>query len=232
MNKRIQDAINRRLWLLKCQWNKIMYHDLNGEKTGISVISCNCTGGCVMKEYNMRFMSPTINLAIGAADFLKFCQNLRYYTSLAPSLALEPIQSTQTYPLIMLGVILIHAIHYDSFDNFCEAWNRRVSRINFDKLFYIFSDRDGFTVELLQEIDKLETPKVMFAKEKYDDYSSVVYELVNSARLIGASELSKQAHELENAGREGDIALIKEKTDDILKKYQYFYDRFDRLFKK
>lgn len=147
-----------------------MYHDLNGEKTGISVISCNCTGGCVMKEYNMRFMSPTINLAIGAADFLKFCQNLRYYTSLAPSLALEPIQSTQTYPLIMLGDILIHAIHYDSFDNFCEAWNRRVSRINFDKLFYIFSDRDGFTVELLPEIDKLETPKVMFAKEKYDDY--------------------------------------------------------------
>ncbi|MBR4345211.1 MAG: response regulator [Lachnospiraceae bacterium] len=74
--------------------------------------------------------------------------------------------------------------------------------------------------------------KEAFEKEKYDDYSSVVYELVNSARLIGASELSKQAHELENAGREGDIALIKEKTDDILKKYQYFYDRFDRLFKK
>ena len=67
--------------------------------------------------------------------------------------------------------------------------------------------------------------------EDYHEYTTQVHALKSSARLIGAGELAKLAQELETAGREGDIQRIQKETDVILKKYVWFYDRLDEIFR-
>ena len=50
-----------------------------------------------------------------------------------------------------------------------------------------------------------------------------------SELLIHCQE-TKQAQELENAGREGDIDRIKKDTGKFLEKYEWFYKKFDEIF--
>ena len=79
---------------------------------------------------------------------------------------------------------------------------------------------------------RMEMIKDAFDREDYHEYTIQVHALKSSARLIGASELAKLAQELETAGREGDIQRIQQDTDGILKKYVWFYDRLDEIFRE
>lgn len=49
-----------------------------------SLITCDCTGGCVAKDLKVRMNSPTRNFYFNADDYIKFCKNLDYYLSLTP----------------------------------------------------------------------------------------------------------------------------------------------------
>ncbi|MCR5093824.1 MAG: response regulator [Lachnospiraceae bacterium] len=69
-----------------------------------------------------------------------------------------------------------------------------------------------------------------FEKENYEDYTIQVQALKNAARLIGATELSEKARELEEAGRESGIDRIRQDTPAVLEKYEWFYDRLDEIF--
>ena len=44
-----------------------------------SLITCDCTGGCVAKDLKVRMNSPTRNFYFNADDYIKFCKNLDYY---------------------------------------------------------------------------------------------------------------------------------------------------------
>ncbi len=66
--------------------------------------------------------------------------------------------------------------------------------------------------------------KAMTIKKFYDDqdihaYTIAVHALKSEARQIGAKELSDMAAELEKAGNENDMRIIREKTAHVLKKY-------------
>lgn len=165
--------IDKKLWYLKKFINKIRYWDLSGTKSQISIISCNCIGGVLMSELNMVFNTPTVNCYINTPDFLKLCQNLEEYMSMPLKYAPEPIQSAQRYPLIYLGDILIHAVHYQSFEEFCNTWNRRKARINYNRLFLIFTDRDNFEESLLKQIEELPYKKVLFSSKNYSQYDFI-----------------------------------------------------------
>lgn len=45
----------------------------------ISIISSDCTGGTLYHDFNMRFLSPTINMYMDAQDYLKFITNMDNY---------------------------------------------------------------------------------------------------------------------------------------------------------
>ncbi len=55
--------------------------------------------------------------------------------------------------------------------------------------------------------------------ERWRDYTVEVHSLKSTSRQIGAEHLADLAAEMEKAGNDGNIALINEKTDDMLKEY-------------
>lgn len=162
--------LNQAQWKHRKMKNLKKYPELVGDRSGISVISCNCTGGVVMSELNMLFASPTVNCYMDAPDFLKLCENLKEYLALEPT----PRECRDIrYPVCALGDLTIYAVHYKSFEEFREIWDRRKSRVHYDRLFLIFADRDGFTEDMLPRIAQLPYPKVLFAKRDYPGYDFV-----------------------------------------------------------
>lgn len=49
------------------------------DNENFTIISSTCVGGNIYHDLGLRFTSPTINLWIGAKDFLKFVKDLKYY---------------------------------------------------------------------------------------------------------------------------------------------------------
>ena len=167
----IKLRINTMIWKIRRCFIRIFYRNkLGGNNSQISVISCNCTGGVVMSVFGMKFMTPTVNLFFNASDFVKFCENLDYYLSLKP---IDAGKGIDGYPIVKLGDIIINAVHYDSFDSFFNKWEERKKRVNMNKLFLIFSDRDGFESNLLPRIDKIPYPKVLFSNKNFEGYDFI-----------------------------------------------------------
>ncbi|MCR4789416.1 MAG: response regulator [Lachnospiraceae bacterium] len=68
----------------------------------------------------------------------------------------------------------------------------------------------------------------LYEDKDWENYTIKVHALKSSARIIGAAKLSELAKNLEDAGKERNIALIDEKTDDLLS----MYDGLDASLKK
>ena len=83
--------------------------------------------------------------------------------------------------------------------------------------------------QILKEYYKVIQSKSMLIKEleqqeDWKAYTIEVHALKSASRQIGAMELSLMAANLEKAGKEGDIQMIKDQTDDMLQKYISYID--------
>ena len=87
-------------------------------------------GGVILHELGERFNSPTVNLFFKAEDYLKFLENLDYYLKQA----LVEVESEKNYPVAKLDDITIYFMHYSSFDEAKTTWQKRVARINKNKI--------------------------------------------------------------------------------------------------
>lgn len=135
----------------------------------ISLISQNCIGGIIYHDANQRFLSPTVNLYILPKDFIKFVNNLDYYLSLTPN-----VEMGKDYPIGTLGDIQINFMHYSAPEEAVEKWEERKQRINFNKIFVIMVERDGFDDEDFKEFLKIKYPKILFTRnEEYISDNSV-----------------------------------------------------------
>lgn len=135
----------------------------------ISLISQNCIGGIIYHDANQKFLSPTVNLYILPKDFIKFVNNLDYYLSLTPK-----VEMGKDYPIGTLGNIKINFMHYSSPEEAVEKWEERKQRINFNKIFVIMVERDGFDDEDFKEFLEINYPKILFTRnEKYISDNSV-----------------------------------------------------------
>lgn len=101
------------------------------------------------------------------------------------------------YPLGKLGDIEIHFMHYSNWDEVIDTWNRRVERINFDKLFFMFTDKDLCTYTILKSFDQLPwLKKVCFTAKKYDLKSCVQIPEFSNHNEVG--NLTADYHLLNN----------------------------------
>lgn len=130
-------------------------------KRSFTIISQNCIGGVFYHDMGLRFDSPTINLFFEAKDFLRFVLHLQQYVRL-------PLEMYwgEEYPLGKLGDLTIHFMHYRSCTDAFENWNRRIGRIQWDKILVLSTDRDHFGAEEYALWKQVPYPKLLFTAKK------------------------------------------------------------------
>lgn len=139
-----------------------------------SIISSDCTAGCVCKDLKEQMRSPTRNFYFNADGYIKFCSNLEYYLNLSLTEDTEPVETE--YLTAMCGDIRLFLVHYDSIHQAQEEWERRKGRVNFENIFFLMNDRNFCTEEYIAAFDALPYPnKVCFTHIKYPQYKSTYY---------------------------------------------------------
>lgn len=123
----------------------------------IIILSNDCTGGRIMHDYKLPSYTPTVNTFLNAEDFLVFCENLEYYTSLDIK---ESHAINDGFPLGDVGGLLVHFHHDHSFDEARKKWIRGckslLKAINGDyEICVVMNDRNGFLPEMLNRFDSL-----------------------------------------------------------------------------
>lgn len=83
------------------------------------------------------------------------------------------------YPVCSLGKsgdkpqIVLHFLHYKSFDEASMSWERRKSRINKNNIFVIYTFIDGTNLKLMKKFDRLSFKnKVAFSEIACPQYCS------------------------------------------------------------
>jgi HPt (histidine-containing phosphotransfer) domain-containing protein len=77
----------------------------------------------------------------------------------------------------------------------------------------------SFVEDIPKNVKKIQTH---LSTSDWKEYTVIVHALKNSARLIGAGELSAMAKELEDAGNRADEDFIRTRTPDFLSRYQMY----------
>ena len=121
-----------------------------------SVISRDCVGGVLFHDLGLDFRSPTVNLFLPAEDFLLFCRHLADFLSVQME---ELPGHGKPYPMGRLatghGTVTLHLMHYASFSEAAEAWERRKRRVDMDYLRIIFHAPPGIPEQLAGQFEQL-----------------------------------------------------------------------------
>lgn len=156
----------RKMLVLKSQRKNLSNHTF-------SIIASSCNGGVITSELGEQFRTPTINLWFTAHDFIKLCENLKYYMSLE----VEEVENNFcSYPVGRIDDIMIYFMHYHTFDEAKDKWNQRKARINYDDLCFMMAQRDGCGDELVERFENLPySKKVIFTANEYPQFKSSVF---------------------------------------------------------
>lgn len=141
--------------------------------TEFSLIASNCNGGFILHDLGLRFNSPFVNLWIKPRDYIRMLRNLKGFLE-------TPLQFVKedgiSHPVGEINGVRIYFQHYLSEEEAMEKWTSRKSRMNYDNLFVLFTDRDGCTYEDLIAFDNLPIKnKIVFTKKEYPDIKSSFY---------------------------------------------------------
>lgn len=142
------------------------------KNTDFTIISNNCWGGMVYESYNLPKESPTTGLFFMASDYIKFLSDLKGYldkdlTFMKPEDSkykdfLKEDKRFGSYPIGMLGDIEIMFLHYHSESEAKQKWNRRIERVNWDKLIVKFNDQNRCTLDDVKAYAKLPYKNKLF----------------------------------------------------------------------
>ena len=169
----IKEAYNEVRYLIRdLLWNRGRRKELENHE--FSIISSDCSAGCVCYDLKEQMRSPTKDLGFHADDYIRFCRNLDYYLS-------QPLKEDQNPPeteylTATCGDVRLILAHYDSFQQASEAWERRKRRVNFENLFFLMNDRGYCAEEHIAAFDALPyANKVFFTHKEYPQYKSAFY---------------------------------------------------------
>lgn len=154
--------------------------------TNFTIISNNCWGGMIYESYNLPKESPTVGLFFMAKDYIEFLSDLKGY--MGGKLTFIDLENSRwknvpqiaedkkcgSYPIGVLSngkkTIEIFFLHYHSEQEAREKWERRVKRINWNKLLVKFNDQNGCTETEVNKFLKLPYKnKVFFTCKKWEN---------------------------------------------------------------
>lgn len=138
-------------------------------------ISQNCIGGKFYQIEKRLYSSPTVGLWFESADFLTFCENLPEYLNFTLSEDVDKSKEV-SYPVGRLGEIRIYFLHYSSFQLAKLDWDRRVKRVNLGRVFFLMTDRDGFSEDSVRRFNSLPTrKKILLSHCSYLNMKNIIY---------------------------------------------------------
>ncbi|MGN0376288.1 MAG: DUF1919 domain-containing protein [Suilimivivens sp.] len=152
------------------------------KQTDFTILSNNCWAGMLYESYNLPKQTPTVGLFFMASDYIKFLSYIKKYLSIKPEF-ISPEQSKWksyfknndkfgSFPIARLDDIEIFFLHYHSEKEAEEKWQRRIQRINWDKLIVKFNDQNGCTKEDIDEFFRLPFKnKLFFSCKKWNGIS-------------------------------------------------------------
>jgi uncharacterized protein (DUF1919 family) len=139
----------------------------------VSIISNNCVGGIIYHDFDLQFLSPTINCYFMANDYIKFLKNIDYYLVKE----IQAIKNEKDGTVIgVLDDLCIYFVHDHNPLKVSSEWNRRKKRVDLNNIFVIASDRDGWTEEHMTIYSNFTFPKCFFTSHKeWSEYPFSIY---------------------------------------------------------
>ena len=124
--------------------------------TDFSILANNCWGGIVCRDRHLPYNSPTAGTYFFAKDYLRFLSAIHGYLKAEPEEI--PAKDSKYADEILklhgpdtvvarLRDVEIVMLHYPTFAEAKEKWQRRAKRIRWDNLLVKFSDQNGFEPE-------------------------------------------------------------------------------------
>lgn len=147
-----------------------------------TIISNNCFGGIVYRNYHIPYQTPTCGLFFMAPEYIKFIYNIKDYLNqeiteieIDDSKYKEYLNEMDYDGIIgKIKDLEICFLHYDSISEAREKWKRRAERINWDRIIYKFNDQNLCTIKELEEFEKFNAKnKICFTARKYENINSL-----------------------------------------------------------
>lgn len=125
------------------------------------IVSNNCWGAELYKHLKREYNTPFVGLFLHGPDFIALLNNWNHYLNLELQFTSisKWIDQPIAYPIGLLGDVEIHFMHYASAEEAQSKWTRRLARMqklkDLDQYFFRCCDRDGGTVEVLEQFHQL-----------------------------------------------------------------------------
>ena len=166
-----------------------------------TIISNNCTAGYVYQYFGLPYRTPTAGIFLEANDYVKLASNPKKYFIGAKLQFINPADSKNleryydsydwgNYPVAKLIDIEIYFMHYPDQKAAENMWYRRSQRINFENMFFLFTENESFSKQVIVEYLKIKgKSKVCLTNKNYGIENELLI-LDNRADAIGGSNLA------------------------------------------
>ena len=147
-----------------------------------TIISNNCFGGVLYRNYHLPYQSPTCGLFFMAPEYIKFIYNMKYYLnqniveiSIDDSKYKDYLKQRNYKGIIgKIKDVEICFLHYENINEVREKWRRRAQRICWDRIIYKFNDQNLCTIKELNEFEKFNAKnKICFTAQKYKNINTI-----------------------------------------------------------
>ncbi len=136
-----------------------------------SILANNCWGGIVSRDRHLPYNSPTCGTYFFSKDYLRFLSDPRGYLDL--DLEEVPLTESRYAEAIAekdgndvtvgrMGDVEVVLLHYPTFAEAKEKWDRRKARIRWNNLLVKFSDQNGFEPEDFETFRKMNFANKLF----------------------------------------------------------------------
>jgi uncharacterized protein (DUF1919 family) len=107
---------------------------------GFSIVADDCWGGDVYRHLERPYETPFVGLFVRSEDYLRLLGDLRGYLAQPLRFRDRFGESGGTrYPVGLLEDVEIHFLHYRHRGHADVTWNRRLARLDFNRLAVKFS---------------------------------------------------------------------------------------------
>lgn len=138
------------------RWEKLRNRFDYSHYEDISLFTTNCIGGEISNMLHLPFRSPTVNTSFKRYEFVKMMRDPQWY--LSSKLRFVERRDPFVPRAVLRGdedPVYVQFPHENNEADILAKWNRRLKRVNWDRLFVITDDRDGVAQDYLKMIDAI-----------------------------------------------------------------------------